>query len=698
MKKVEKYVNSLAPPEQTEQRSVTPVFEEEDGLKPDDYIRKRIEILSQNMSKDLIQGEEEIIVLDLQTQDDHIEAAMERRQALLRMREEKKSSLKLEGIVEESPQTSPKRSTTLPTPEDYENYLDPDVTLDYPELACTPSSIFASPDSETTLDRVLESHDIPNVYPYYFKDDAAQINERLNRNSESDSPQDEQQTISMSTKSPKADKSEIMLCNTKVRSLSDSDDYCRSNNEKFTHESLQHMKSLESSNYNQSDGGYSSTTFTSGYSHKTRRSISCTSGYSSGSFDSPCSGSKKRATLFLPSSTAISMPEISLQPPTPQAPKPKTTGEKQKIKYDLHVPGFRSMFLTVPGADDLVEKSLPKVSQSVGADLSESTSSSSDDEDSIHKPRALSGLQMMMANRNCGLRKYDSSCNISSMGLNFSRNDEDEDKTISGNQNVEIENENSCSNVNLMGQNEFDGIKDRDSVKIKLVSESPSPENTEHNANKVTFYKSKRLIAEKVALFESPEASSIYNNNTPSQSKTELFEKSDNTSTKSSPKPKRKPLRINPAIFFQDRKKSLQKFSFLPHSSLDNFENQNVEINSNNNNDSSHKRNSAFNTSTTHQLQENQRTSTECSKSNERHYFETSTSNFRSSRFSEPSPAELSELSNTVRFPNSGSLYQCVPRIDLGSSTDSGTAEVFDEEDMTSLHFQYESGSFSQVR
>ncbi|MPC69802.1 hypothetical protein E2C01_064033 [Portunus trituberculatus] len=124
---------------------------------------------------------------------------------------------------------------------------------------------------------------------------------------------------------------------------------------------------------------------------------------------------KNRTKLFLPTSTT-SLPEISVEPPTPQAPKPKDVIDREnKIKYDLLVPGYRSMFLTVPGVDDdCSDRFLPKYSLDSDDD---DDSSSEEDDDIVHKPKVLGSLTGLAEGR--GLKRYGSSCDIAKLAKGF---------------------------------------------------------------------------------------------------------------------------------------------------------------------------------------------------------------------------------------------------------------------------------------
>ncbi|XP_047480620.1 uncharacterized protein LOC125033281 [Penaeus chinensis] len=153
---------------------------------------------------------------------------------------------------------------------------------------------------------------------------------------------------------------------------------------------------------------------------------------STGSVSSNVSSVNRNKTrLFLPTSTT-SLPEISVEPPTPQAPKPKDTFDREnKIKYDLKVPGYRSMFLTVPGfEDDDAERFLPRYSLD-SDDEDDVEESSSEDDDVVHKPRVLSSLAGVAESR--GLKRYGSSCDIS----RFEQSDGDYDRSNDFNGNVE---------------------------------------------------------------------------------------------------------------------------------------------------------------------------------------------------------------------------------------------------------------------
>ena len=443
IKKVVKYVNSLSVnSEFIEERSVTPVFDQEEDLKTDDFIQKRNEYLNKKSCNFMDLGDE-VIILDIpDSQDDHIEAAMERRQALLRHREEKKNSLKLEGILEESPQSSPKHRT-LPTPEDYEDYLDAEVVQDYPELATTPAGLLPEFTGEKQSGNQCS-------YPSEQPEEGRHYSERLGRSvpitgSTSMVFMDEQSSPSVvagiDLSHLEAFRSnDRMICReflnnvycrsslpassviNRARSLSDSHDSSSSHNPVSTStlKSIKSISSYESQTYSPVDHDYSNNL--AARDSIARCSIGSTSGYSSMSFDSSSTGcNKKKATLFLPTITT-SLPEISLQPPTPQAPKPKPSYENDKVKYDLKAPGFRSMFLTVPGSeDDDSDKYLPG-NASNGDEYgeiysSDSSDSCSEDDDVIHKPRMLSPMSLLSSHG--GLRRFGSSCDISSLGLNI---------------------------------------------------------------------------------------------------------------------------------------------------------------------------------------------------------------------------------------------------------------------------------------
>lgn len=405
LKRVETYVNSLnVSIDQLEDRCVTPVFEQEEHLNADDFLRKRDEFLRQSHS-DAMHGVDEIVVLDIpESQDDHLEAAMERRQALLRYREEKKNSLKLEGIQEESPQTSPKHKITLPTPEEYEDYLDAEVEQDYPELASTPC-LTPSEEQGLPTERDEEEESLQRTA----------CSENCNCNDECAS----EGMNGFSTCSRYFDYPS--LCNirnsavsasakARSRSLSDSHDCCSSGNYHGTR-TLKSMRSVHSCE-SHTDNQYSNSS--SARESITTCSMSSTSGYSSMSFDSSSTqNTQKKATLFLPAITT-SLPEISLQPPTPQAPKPKLNKDSDERINSLKYPGYRSKFLTVPGSEDDVARYLPGNPDEYVDDSSSSNSNASDEEETcLQKSHNLSVFSL----RSSGLRKFDSSCDMSTVGL-----------------------------------------------------------------------------------------------------------------------------------------------------------------------------------------------------------------------------------------------------------------------------------------
>lgn len=449
IKKVEKYVHAISVnTEQVETRCVTPVFDQEDVLETDDFIRKRSEFLS-HKPNNLTNGCDEIIILDIpESQDDHIEAAMERRQTLLRHRDEKKNSLKLEGILEESPQSSPNHGVTLPTPEDYEDYLDADVEQDYPELADSPAGL--DPDNSGRTQGSYGKNQDEGRYNSGGRGTAL-VGSSSMVFADDQSPQQcvavfcgvELPIVQEAKVLPSRELTRDFYCNgfsiaslasssssTRMRSLSDSHDYSSSSHNPHSTSTLKSIRSISS---------YESQTCSpidTDYSNKlvnrdsiARCSIGSTSGYSSMSFDSSSAVSKKKkATLFLPTITT-SLPEISLQPPTPQAPKPKPCYDSDdKVKYDLKAPGYRSMFLTVPGTEDEDnDKFLPGSTGFEDDSDSSGSSSDNDDDDVIHKPRMLSTL----ASYQGGLRRFGSSCDISSLGLTIPSIGTDEDEAHS---------------------------------------------------------------------------------------------------------------------------------------------------------------------------------------------------------------------------------------------------------------------------
>ncbi|KAF2347026.1 hypothetical protein FHG87_022217 [Trinorchestia longiramus] len=416
LKKVEKYVNSLnIHADHIENRSVTPVFEQEETLNTDDFIRKRNEFLRKSCH-DSMHGVDEIVVLDIpEYQDDHLEAAMERRQALLRYREEKKNSLKLEGIQEESPQSSPQHGVTLPTPEDYEDYLDAEVVQDYPELASTPS---LSPgetmrqSEESPMDDLQErAHQLDEAKRSddNFSQGMAAI-KFCSKNLEYSSLCSGFSNPSLSTSS-----------NCRTRSLSDSHESTNSSYPSKTN-ALKSMRSVHScEGHNDAQCSSSSS---SARESITMSIMSSTSGYSTVSFDSSNGHiTNKRATLFLPSATT-SLPEISLQPPTPQAPKPKAGSDKGRNTKVWKIPGCRSKFLTVPGSGEEGTRQLPgnpyeqdDDRSDTASTSSESSNSSTDDStgnsDSLQEGETIPGRGL----KSGVLRRFGSSCNLSSIGF-----------------------------------------------------------------------------------------------------------------------------------------------------------------------------------------------------------------------------------------------------------------------------------------
>ncbi|XP_018007987.2 uncharacterized protein LOC108665706 [Hyalella azteca] len=401
LKKVEKYVNSLnINSDFIETRSVTPVFEQEENLNTEDFIRKRIEFLRLS-GGDSLHGCEEIVVLDMpESQEDHIEAAMERRQALLRSRDEKKNSLKLEGIQEESPQLSPKHHVTLPTPEEYEGYLDAEVEQDYPELASTPC---LTPDDDVRLQSVEKSsgETHKSVQIQSASDDTVQGRKKLKLRSKSFEPP----TLNKSLCNPS------FIISDRARSLSDSHESADSSSHPRASNNLESVRSVCSCE-SHNDTQYSS----SNSSARESLIISCmgssTSGYSSMSFDSSTvNSSQKKATLFLPATTT-SLPEISLQPPTPQAPKLRQGSRSRKSLKNFNIPGYGSNFLTVPGSEEDGSRYLPGNPLEFNDEGSSSGSSSSDDDCRVSGPNSTRGPMSLGL-----LRRFGSGCNMSSVGL-----------------------------------------------------------------------------------------------------------------------------------------------------------------------------------------------------------------------------------------------------------------------------------------
>lgn len=165
---------------------------------------------------------------------------------------------------------------------------------------------------------------------------------------------------------------------------------------------------------------------------------------SSNSVASEHSTIKPRSMLFIPTTTS-SLPEILLEPPTPLAPKPKENYDPdQNVVYDLKVPGYKSMFLTVPGLDDYEEdRYLPGTTYETKSDHSSCSTSSSDDE-LVHKPRVFASLLGMAERR--GLKSYGSSNDLSKFGLSSPEEQEQEEgRNLNQNEDDEINGNVRCS-------------------------------------------------------------------------------------------------------------------------------------------------------------------------------------------------------------------------------------------------------------
>lgn len=155
---------------------------------------------------------------------------------------------------------------------------------------------------------------------------------------------------------------------------------------------------------------------------------------SSNSVASDNSTVKPKSMLFIPTNTS-SLPEISLEPPTPLAPKPRENYDAERnIVYDLRVPGYSSMFLTVPGFDVCDEdRYLPGRTHEPVPDSNLSSDSSSSDDELVHKPRVFASLIGLAEKR--GLKSYGSSCDLSKFGLS-SPSDKEEDPDLKNNNEI----------------------------------------------------------------------------------------------------------------------------------------------------------------------------------------------------------------------------------------------------------------------
>ncbi|XP_064101580.1 uncharacterized protein LOC135212112 [Macrobrachium nipponense] len=139
-KKVEQFVDSIMIEDLNRGGRVTPIFDREEYLTHDDYTQKRHTLL-QNHPKNFIEGDTEIITLDFPTtsslspQSAELAMEEEKRQLIMKRKENKKKGLTLEGIEEESPDHSSSAQKPIISPEAYEDYIGESVENDYPELA-----------------------------------------------------------------------------------------------------------------------------------------------------------------------------------------------------------------------------------------------------------------------------------------------------------------------------------------------------------------------------------------------------------------------------------------------------------------------------------------------------------------------------------------------------------------------------------
>ncbi|XP_071534784.1 uncharacterized protein [Panulirus ornatus] len=483
VKKVEKFVDSIVVEDLNHHGRVTPVFVDEEDLTPDDFAQKRKHIL-QNRPRNYIEGEEEIITLDVSSPStSHLSPmraelmmAEERRKLAQKKKEEKRIAMRLEGIEEESLERSSSlgheepRKTVL-SPEDYEDYIGDAVEKDYPELA---GGSEAPPPQRSDSQ---EREELPSEEPQQFEQEQLIENQKqlieeqkhviemqkqlIEEKEQQDQVQQPQPTGPLSgsasmnfmddhspTSNGNGDyfhrcvakyprdpprqacgsfsveanyllTSEVDIRNETCRSIPETS--LLNNNESINSFSTHFRTSCVASNdcvsgnsrkpkRTTSVSSSTSASVTESRNNSTSASEHSSMSISTGSVSSNLSNANKnRSSLFLPTSTT-SLPEISIEPPTPQAPKPKDSFDREnKIMYDLRVPGYRSMFLTVPGFDDDdCDRYLPKY------DLdSDDEEHSSDDDDVVHKPRVFASLAGTAESR--GLKRYGSSCDIAKL-------------------------------------------------------------------------------------------------------------------------------------------------------------------------------------------------------------------------------------------------------------------------------------------
>ncbi|XP_050702250.1 uncharacterized protein LOC126988248 isoform X2 [Eriocheir sinensis] len=461
-KKVEKYVDSLMVEDMNHIGRVTPVLPGEENFTQEDFTRTRNHIL-QSRPKNYQEGAEELIALD---------SPLSPRRTTTIDQDARRSEMKLEGIDEGARQNllQTQDSLTGPSavlsPEDYEDYIGEPVENDYPELAGPselPTSLTppASPppmQAQDSLDYAPQEPAAPEYFQqseeYYqeeeslpppapaplaveepspsgplsgsasmnFMDDHSPTNgngdfyRRCVARCPRQPPRPACGSFSLATSC-----SPVNTPSASSRGLPRSPPINLLNNNESINSFASHFRTscVASSDLVSGEKRPKRTVSVSSSSanDSSRNNSTSASEHSSMSISSASSGvsnvNKNRTRLFLPTSTT-SLPEISVEPPTPQAPKPKDAIDREnKIKYDLLVPGYRSMFLTVPGMeDDCSDRFLPKYSLDSDDD-DEDSSSDDDDDDVVHKPKVLGSLTGLAEGR--GLKRYGSSCDIAKL-------------------------------------------------------------------------------------------------------------------------------------------------------------------------------------------------------------------------------------------------------------------------------------------
>nr|XP_045616733.1 uncharacterized protein LOC123769546 [Procambarus clarkii] len=454
VQKVEKFVDSIMVEDLENEGRVTPLFIGEADLTHGEFERKRQDIL-QSRTKNYMEGEVEVLSLDasppstsrLSPAQAELLVSDERRKHEQKRREEKRTAMRLEGIEEEPQDRSvshtqePPPKTVL-SPEEYEDYIGDAVEKDYPELAggvdAGSSEVFQQQDQTVAQQQPLLEQEHPQQQPRSSEvqhqptgplSGSASMNFMDEHSPTSNGNGDfYHRCVAKLPRDPPrhASGSFSVEANYLLTSAAESRaEICRSipetsllNNNESINRFASHFRTscVASINYDHRDpqrttSASSSTSASANESRNNSASEPSSMSISTGSVCSNLSNiNKNRSNLFLPTSTT-SLPEISIEPPTPQAPKPNDGFDREsKVKYDLRVPGYRSMFLTVPGFDDDNDRFLPKYS----FDCDDEEQSSSDD-DVVHKPRAFASLADMDGSR-C-LKRYGSSCDIAKFGL-----------------------------------------------------------------------------------------------------------------------------------------------------------------------------------------------------------------------------------------------------------------------------------------